>query len=280
VSSAVVVVADGGPGAGLGHVGRSSAIAAALRARGLEVACHAYGAAAPDAPVVVLDSYTMPEHERAALAARSALAVMHDLGGAPPAARLVVSTAGDDDGDPRVLAGLRYAPLRPPFWGLPARAVRPAVRRILVTTGGGVLQDAGVATAAALKAAHPDVAVAIVRGPYADFDAPPGVELVDAPPTLLGELLAADVVVTAAGRSALEAAATGAANVAMVDNQRRNARALARAGAAGVVEPGEEVAAVRGLDREALAVRAQAAVDGFGALRIAYRVSELLGRRS
>ena len=65
-----------------------------------------------------------------------------------------------------------------------------------------------------------------MRGPYATFEPPAGVELVDAPPSLLAELLAADVVVTAAGQSALEAAATGAATVAvpLAPNQWPNAR--------------------------------------------------------
>jgi spore coat polysaccharide biosynthesis predicted glycosyltransferase SpsG len=177
-----------------------------------------------------------------------------------------------------VLSGLSYAPLRPPFWGLPPRAVRPALERVLVTTGGGALQAAGVAIAAALKRARPDLAVALVRGPYATFDAPDGVELVDAPPSLLPALLAADVVFTAAGQTALESAATGAATVAvaLVDNQRRNARALAEAGAARIVDPGAEVQALEALDRAALAERGQRAVDGYGALRIAYRLAALV----
>ena len=59
-------------------------------------------------------------------------------------------------------------------------------------------------------------------------------------------------------------------------NQRANADALAAAGAAQTAEPGDEVAAVGSLDRFALATAAQRAVDGFGALRIAYRLAALL----
>jgi UDP-2,4-diacetamido-2,4,6-trideoxy-beta-L-altropyranose hydrolase len=284
----IAVVADGGPAAGLGHLARCSAITVALRARGADVACVAYGttesrtvdgvvwtpADVPPARAVLLDSYTMPAAERAAL---GVLAVIHDEGELPAEARLVISMTEVDAPDALVLAGLAYAPLRPQYWGVPARTVRPHVRRILVTTGGGALQSAGVATAATLRDANPEASVAIVRGPYADFAAPDGVELVDAPPSLLRELLAADVVVTAAGQSALEAVATGAATVAvpLASNQRANADALALAGAAVIAEPGDEVAAVEALDRTALAERGQRAVDGFGALRIAYRVAEL-----
>ena len=175
------------------------------------------------------------------------------------------------------LAGLRHAPLRPPYWGLPPRTVRPVLGRILVTTGGGALQAAGVATAAALRDAYPGVTVALVRGPYATFAPPEGVELVDAPPTLLPALLAADVVVSAAGQSALEAAATGAATVAvpLAPNQRPNARALEQAGAAVIAAPGDVAAAVGELDREALAAAGQRAVDGYGALRIAWRLAQI-----
>lgn len=282
----IAIVADGGPGAGLGHLGRCSAIAVALRAKGQDVECRAYGAEAPvtidgvrwtpgaaGGDVVVLDTYTMPPDERRALVAGAPLAVMHDFGGAPEEAALIVSVGGEPA--PRVLAGLRYAPLRPSFWGLPERAVSASVRRVLVTTGGGALQDAGVALARDAAAAFPEVA--LVRGPYATFDAPPGVELIDAPPMLLPHLLAADAVITAAGQTSLESAATGAATVAVafVDNQRRNAAALAAAGAAVVAEPDAAVAAIAGLDRVGLARAGQAAVDGYGALRIAFAVATL-----
>jgi spore coat polysaccharide biosynthesis predicted glycosyltransferase SpsG len=283
----IAVVADGGPAAGLGHLGRSTAIAAALRARGLEVTCCAYGASAPvridgvewtpgtaSGDLLVLDSYTMPAAERDALAAGSPLVSMHDHGGRPPGAALVVTVGGEPG--PRTLAGLRYAPLRAPFWGLPPRAVAAEARRVLVTTGGGALQDAGVAIAREATAAFAEVA--LVRGPYAEFEAPDGVELIDAPPVLLEHLLAADVVITAAGQTALESAATGAATVAIpfVDNQRRQAARLAGAGAAVAAEPDAAVAAAASLDRAALARAGQAAIDGYGALRIAFAIAALL----
>jgi spore coat polysaccharide biosynthesis predicted glycosyltransferase SpsG len=303
VNGHVTLVADGGERAGLGHLGRSSAIAAALRARGAAVSCRAYGARDtraidgvewtplhepldPPGEIVVLDTYTMPAADQAALARRCSLAVMHDQGGVPPGTALVVSagsTSGPDGAsDPKRLEGLRYAPLRAPFWGVAERVVRERAGRVLVTTGGGALQDAGVTLAGAIKAALPEHAVALVRGPLAHFEAPPGVELVDAPPSLLDELLAADVVVTAAGQTALEAAATGVATVALalVPNQRGNASALEAAGAALVPDPGDAPAATAELAgdyaaRVALARAGQAAVDGFGALRIAFRVATL-----
>jgi len=266
----IVLIADGAPAAGLGHLGRSSAIAVALRARGVEIAAYAYGAqeprtvdgvtwepyGAPPAGAIVLDTYTMPAAEQAALAP---LAVLHDVGEVPPGVRLVFASGN-----------LREAPLRPMFWGLPRRQVRERVERVLVTTGGGSVQDAGLEIARGVRAVT-DAEVALVRGPHATFDAPDGVELIDAPPSLLAELLAADVVITAAGQTSLEAVATGAATIALplVDNQRRNADALAAAGAAIIGDltlPDYNA-------RVELACRGQAAVDGYGALRIAFRIA-------
>jgi UDP-2,4-diacetamido-2,4,6-trideoxy-beta-L-altropyranose hydrolase len=292
----IALIADGAPDAGLGHLARSSAVAAALRARGAGVAPYAYGAeeqrtvdgvvwrpfdSIPDAGAIVLDTYTLSPAAQAEIVAAAPTAVFCDEGEPPPGAALVLAMDGVEGTG--VVAGLRHAPLRAPYWGLPERRVRERVARVLVTTGGGAVQDAGVELAVAVRAALPQADVALVRGPSAQFEAPPGVQLVDAPPSLLDELLAADVVVTAAGQTALEAAATGAATIALplVANQRRNADALAAAGAAVVVEPGEAaLAAVALADqerREALARAAQLAVDGYGALRIAFRVAALLG---
>jgi spore coat polysaccharide biosynthesis predicted glycosyltransferase SpsG len=277
----ISVIADGGPAHGLGHLARSSAVAAALQARGLLVRAYANGATEPrtfdgitwepltDAPggAVVLDSYTLDPSDFAPLA------YFHDgQADIPGTVKVVIASGPEREG---WLGGLRHAPLRAAYWGLPRRRVRERVQRVLVTTGGGVLQPPGLRLAAAVRDALPDASVALVRGPLADFEPPPGVALVNAPTSLLGELLAADVVVSAAGQTALEAVATGAATVAvaLVENQRANARALTAAGAALVVGEDEVGEAVMGLDRELLARRGQAAVDGFGALRIAFQIA-------
>lgn len=294
----IEVIADGGAKVGLGHVARCSAVVVALRARGRDVRPRAYGADAaivvdgvewapyeeppPEGVTVLLDTYTLARDQRAALARRNVLAVFHDEGAVPEGAKLVIAVGGAL-GDHDVLAGLRHAPLRPVFWGLPELPIRERVRRVLVTTGGGALQATAVELARSLAAALPGAEVALVRGPYARFAPPPGVTLVDAPPDLLHELLAADLVVTAAGQTALEAVATGTPTIALplAANQRANADPLAAAGAALVVEPGEDVVAAAvalAADRPrrlALAHAGQAAVDGFGALRIAFRIAEL-----
>jgi spore coat polysaccharide biosynthesis predicted glycosyltransferase SpsG len=123
------------------------------------------------------------------------------------------------------------------------------------------------------RAAAPDAVVAVTAGSLAGRDAPDGVELVPPAASLRDELLAADLVVTAAGQTSLEAAATGAPAVVvpMAPNQRPNAAALSAAGAAVVGDPREaisELVADAGR-RAALARAAQAVVDGQGARRIA-----------
>ena len=283
----IVLIADGAPEDGLGHLARCSAIAVALQARGVAVSAFAYGATAPrvvdgiawepyggssEARAILLDTYTMPPAEQAALAARAPLAVVHDIGDVPPGAALVLAS-GD----------LRHAPLRAPFWGLPERRPSRHVERVLVTTGGGALAAAAVGPgrrgegAAAggrrrARARSVHAARAADRG-SARSTPRPRCSTRCWPPTWSSR---------AAGQTALEAVATGAATIALplVDNQRRNADALAAAGAAVIAEPDAvpALAAELAADRDrrlALARAGQAAVDGYGALRIAFRIATL-----
>ena len=292
----VAVVADAGPRAGLGHLARCSAVAAALAARGTAVRAYALGApepvtldgvawtpvasarAAAAGDAVVLDSYSATAAD---LDTGAPVAVFSD-GRPPGAARLLIATADDGAVGAAGLVGLAYAPLRRAFWGLPPARPREHVERVLVATGGG---DVGAAAHALVDAAHsgaPGAVVALVRGPLATGDPPDGVELVTGATSLAAELLRADLVVCSAGQTALEAAAAGAPSVvvALVDNQRRNATALDGAGAA-VVVPVEDAAGAAGRlaaareERAALSARAQRAVDGYGAFRIAYAVERL-----
>jgi UDP-2,4-diacetamido-2,4,6-trideoxy-beta-L-altropyranose hydrolase len=296
----VLLIADGGEQAGLGHISRSSALAVALRCRGCEVVSHVFGgdrierdgiawdpledlSGLGEANVLVLDSYRVPASTVHSLAGSAPLVVMHDHGNPPTAAALVVSAAGPRSDEPPRLVGPAYACLRPPFWGVPRRRVNEDVRSVLVVTGAGG-GSLGAELACALEDALPRAEVKLVRGPYAPA-APSGVLALEAPESLFEPLLKADLVVGGAGQTMLEAAATGAPSVALplVENQRRQARGLTDEGAVCLVDPpmvGAAVAAVRGLaaDREArrrLAERAQATVDGFGALRVAYHVAVL-----
>ena len=256
----------------------------ALRARSVEVDALGIGAAGPierdgvtwrpvgaidqlAAPAALLDSYRTPRDVVARIARGTQLAVMHDEGEPPPGATLVVDAALD----------LRLACLRPAFWGLPPRIVREHAQRVLVTTGGGDPGGAGAALAKTARDALPDARVALVRGPQAPADVPAGVEVVPSPHGLLDELLGADVVVSSGGQTLLEAAACGTPCVAvpLASNQERQVRALARAGAVTTdLARLPALAADRGA-RATLAAAAQQAVDGYGALRVAYAIARL-----
>lgn len=302
-----VVVADGGSEGGLGHVARSSALAVALGRLGVGVRCLALGADGPleldgvswepivrlgDAPlagasVLVLDSYRLGDDEVAALPAALPLVVLQEHLTPPARAALVVSAGAEPGADPRRVAGLEYVSLRPAFWSAPQRDIAERVRHVLVTTGGGdPVPGLGAQLAAAAHDALPEADVTLVRGPFGSpAPAPPGVGLLEAPDSLHGPLLAADLVVTAGGQTLLEAAALGTPSIAVVaaENQRQQALRLAELGATRVLElPADELPALlRRLDSSAderrdLARRSQAAVDGRGAQRVAERIAALI----
>jgi spore coat polysaccharide biosynthesis predicted glycosyltransferase SpsG len=304
----VGIVADGGEHAGLGHISRSSSVAVALRARGATVRCHAFGAAEPtvrdgvewtplddpleaagDEAAMLIDSYTLGDEASEQIAAGRPTAVMLDEGDAPVAAAIVVAPGYPPRASgqgPLWLAGPRHACLRPGFWGLPERGPAPErVERVLVTTGGG--DPGGVAerlAAAVRDAVPPGTNVALVRGPYAPATAPEGVELVHAPDSLLEQLASADLVVTAGGQTLLEAAAVGtpAIVVPLVANQRAQAEALAERGAARAAALDDVPTAVAAIAADAaartsLSAAAQRAIDGHGALRVAYALSRAAG---
>jgi spore coat polysaccharide biosynthesis predicted glycosyltransferase SpsG len=300
-------VADGGSGAGLGHVARSSALAVAVARRGFLVRCRAVGAESSldldgiawepaddlddalscEGPaVLVLDSYRIGAGDVAAVPPEVSLVVIQEHVAPPARAALVVSAGLDraPEGSGR-LHGLEYVCLRPRFWRSPRRLIPSRIRRALVTTGGGDgVPGLGPRLALAARVALPGAAIALVRGPYGTGAAPAGVELVDAPVCLYDELVAADAVVSTGGQTLLEAAAVGAPTIAVVaaENQRRQAERLAACGAVRLVElPADEVGSLlRVLDADAdlrreLARNAQSAVDGRGAERVSERIASL-----
>ena len=91
-----------------------------------------------------------------------------------------------DRAEPASLGGLRHAPLRAAVLGT-ARTPRARARRArVVTTGGGALRDAGAGTRGGGPRRAPGRGCRRSYGPSrATFEPPPGVELVDAPTSLL-----------------------------------------------------------------------------------------------
>jgi spore coat polysaccharide biosynthesis predicted glycosyltransferase SpsG len=294
------MVADGGRDVGLGHLGRSSAVATALLRRGLDVECRANGARqevgvdgiawtpfedGDRGTTLMLDSYLLDPAETATAVGADRLVLMHDRAGDVPQADLVVAPASPDQQTERKLTGLRYACLRPAFWELGARELRNEVSRVLVTTGGA---DPGGHLAELSRVALdalPRASVGVVRPARMTDDLPEGAEEVRANP-LLEVLLDADIVVCGAGQTMLEAAATGTPCITLplADNQREQAARLAEAGAVRLVEPDDRqalAAALRELAaslelRRTMSSRGQKLVDGDGALRVAASIDALV----
>jgi UDP-2,4-diacetamido-2,4,6-trideoxy-beta-L-altropyranose hydrolase len=275
-----------------------------LRCRGLESRCYANGVDEPVgrdgirwAPlevgavralvdhVLVVDSYRLAYNELDAAARANRLVVMHDFGDPPDGAALVVSVAAQPANATGWLKGFSYAALRPAFWGLPDPLPSEHVRRVLVTTGGGEFADLGVGIARALTTELRDVQIAVIAGPQARVDPPRDIQLGESPATLLEALRTADLAVTAAGQTMLEAAAVGTPCVALplVENQRPQGELLARLGAVRLADPPDEATVLKEVvdlardaaARKELSVRSRDEVDGFGALRVAFHVSRL-----
>ena len=146
----MLLVADAGPGAGLGHLQRSSVLAATLLKRGIAVRCFGHGAGAeteregvrwepledpqwladPAAAhgAAVVDSYLLPDAALAAIAAASRLVVFQDVGEPPPDAALVIAPS---DPTPSGRAGspaLSTPCSRPAFVTCPRGSRRPESR--------------------------------------------------------------------------------------------------------------------------------------------------------
>jgi UDP-2,4-diacetamido-2,4,6-trideoxy-beta-L-altropyranose hydrolase len=284
----------------MGHLSRSSALAVALSSKGISPFCLANGirepidrdgvrwepfvedslARAPKADVLVLDSYRLPPHGVTA----SRLVILHEEDPPPENAALVVN-AGADPAKSGCghLYGFSYACLRPAFWGLPHRRAAPRVRRILVTTGSGDETHVATSLADAARAAVPEGNVTLVRGPYMAAVDVAGVETVVSPDSLFPLLLDADLVVTAGGQTLLEAAAVGVPTigVALTHNQEAQLQRLAQLGAVRRADIAALPAALEELPadhqaRRRLAERAQAAVDGYGALRVAFAITQVI----
>ena len=108
-----------------------------------------------------------------------------------------------------VASGPEYATLRGEFIHVPPKEIRQQTERILVTFGG---TDPGqlAQRCARLLAERVDAEIRVVLGTgAADADFPENVTVMRHVRSMAAEMLAADLVLTAAGRTVYEAAATG-----------------------------------------------------------------------
>ena len=238
--------------------------------------------------LLVLDSYQIDPESARIQTNTKRLVAMHDFGPLPEQAELVLTTDPGLVGTrPGVDGGLGLSCLGPDYWGLPeVREAHPQVRMALVTTGGGDPGGHAVAIARAVHGALPKAEVVLVCGPHAGLAEVDDIRVLDRPSSMLRPLLEADLAVTSAGNTLLEALAVGTPTVAlrMAENQRAVAEGIARQGATELFAPDAHEAiqsAVRRLaaDRDARRTRArlgQELVDGYGALRTAFLITQLL----
>jgi CMP-N-acetylneuraminic acid synthetase/spore coat polysaccharide biosynthesis predicted glycosyltransferase SpsG len=215
---------------------------------------------------------------------------IEDLGAGPRLAEWVVNALYPAGPDPlaHVDAGARWAPLRGEFCDLPPKAVRDRPERVLLTFGG--TDPAGLSTRfARALVGRVDAVVTVVLGPgIPDVALPDGVVVRRSVASMAAEMSAADVVVTSAGRTVYEAAATGTPVVVVAQNAREATHAhlgfdsgVVFLGLGPLVDD-EHVVSVVGrllgdvsLRRE-LSGRLRASVDTRGSERIASRLRVML----
>jgi UDP-2,4-diacetamido-2,4,6-trideoxy-beta-L-altropyranose hydrolase len=280
-----VLAFDAGPGAGMGHGRRMHVLAQALGARSIETSLVASDTRAK-ADVVVVDSYRFRADDNDRYDGRVVVAV-DDLRRDLAVDLLVDPSPGADPGAHRaateVIAGAAYALIDPSLASAPTREVGSDVHIVLVATGAGDDGGTGATISQDLSAALPTTTVRLAVGPWATAAAPEGVDPIRTTDGLGRALADADIVVTAAGVTLLEALALGRPTVAVVlaDNQRQAAAGAAAAGAVVLAEATEAVASAARLaadanERRTLASAARRLVDGRGADRVAERIAAIV----
>lgn len=196
------------------------------------------------------------------------------------------------------LLGPRYALVDPGYAEVPARPIRDSIRRVFISLGGGS-HDAALRTALrAVDAVLDGVTIDVVPGAAGLVDLGavprrPGNRVVvhRGLPELRHLMLGSDLAIAGAGMTLYELAATGTPTVTitMVGNQRANAEAFDRAGAAldaGIVDGASLRTALEShlrclagdaARRAELGRRARSLIDGRGALRVAQETACIVG---
>ena len=301
----VVVLADGAPEAGRGHLSRCSGVIGALMLLGVRTQAVALDASdavefdgirfepfskarvaiAARGTVVLGDSYRL-EPETVRSWDPRALAWFDDAVPARDVADVVViaprAAGAHDAPGRRVLGGFEHVSLRPGM-GTRPRTVGAEMLSVLVTLGASPTAPT-MSAARGIVAAVPSATVrAVTDGPLEE-----GLVVISLRSSLADELERADIVVCAGGQTALEAAAWGipAVIVPIADNQRANVEQLRLAGAALVAD---DLAAAGGLvrdlaedhaKRDTMSRAAREVIDGRGAARIAMVLAGLAAAAS
>ena len=195
----------------------------------------------------------------------------------------------DEAGAPNVSWGPAYATLRTEFLHLPPKVIRERPRRVLITFGGTDPGRLGPRCARLLHGRLSDVEIRVVVGhsaPHDDF--PPGIEVAHRVRSMAAEMIDADLVLTSAGRTVYEAAATGTPVAVLAQGARDATHAhlsyhggVVFLGIGPLVDDAHVIGVVERLLgdhalRCELSERLRDSIDERGAARIGHRIRGLL----
>jgi spore coat polysaccharide biosynthesis predicted glycosyltransferase SpsG len=195
-----------------------------------------------------------------------------------------------DEGHPHVSCGPKFATLRREFHDLPAKQIAAVPSRVLLTFGG--TDPAGLAprfAGALRRSLDSSVEIHVIVGPGAAESAyPDGVSIRRHVRSMAAEMMGADLILTSAGRTVYEAAATGTPVVVAAQNAREATHAhigyesgVVFLGIGSLVDDSTLCAVVqRLLDdnhlRVELSHRLRGSIDTRGAERIAHRIRAMM----
>src|SRR5256712_3505213 len=258
----VVFVTEASPDVGLGHLRRCQALATALRRRGASSRFLVDGEASMAGPevvplgwtrdpalacagvaefrddAVIVDSYrATPRLFERLRAVAGCVVAIDDVADHRLPAHLVVNGSFGATRlryrgapDTRFLLGPEYALLDPAFGEAPDRVLAEAVRRVLVTLGGGVVGEPLAPVVTAVRSALPSATIDLALGPLSDDDAgaQEAVTLHRGLRSLRGLMLQSDMAAAGGGRRGYEclAARTPAIGVCPPHNPRPKTHAL------------------------------------------------------
>jgi len=245
-----------------------------------------------DGPGLVVND-VLDTSEREVLVQRAAgyrVVCVEDLG---PGARLadwVVNAlySTDETSAANVSYGPAYATLRTEFLHLPPKEIRARPRRVLISFGGTDPGRLGPRCARLLQG-RLDVEIRVIVGHSAlDEDYPPGIEVAHRVRSMAAEMIEADLVVTSAGRTVYEAAATGTPVAVLAQGARDATHAhlgyhsgVVFLGIGPLVDDAHVVGVVERLLgdrvlRSELSDRLRDSIDERGAARIGHRIRGML----
>ena len=249
-----------------------------------------------DFQVVVVDSYEVDEDYLLALRqAGYCVVFIDDLAQMSFSCHFVINGAVyaeelnycSSTGDTQFLLGPKYILLREEFWDIPKRAIKPEVKKILVTVGGSDPNCVTPIILDTLSNTDGDFTVDVIVGPFfdniSDIEAAAmrlgneRVQLIHSPISVCDLMLDCDLAISGGGQTLYELAATGTPTIAMklAQNQQGNTQGLMQANTIHVIEKMDALRmSVLNLrsdlcNRENMSVAGQRIVSGDGAMLVA-----------